>query len=146
VWADVHEQLRAFVDMTAFEELGREWMLSQARHGRLPFVPEDVGSHWSTGVQVDVVAINWRDKKILLGECKWGTGTVGRALVRELVEVKTPKVLATLPGKGEGWAVHHVFFARAEFTEAGRSEAAQRGMTIVTLAQLDETLRADAEP
>ncbi|MGC9335291.1 MAG: DUF234 domain-containing protein [Anaerolineae bacterium] len=64
--------------MTAFEALGRAWVLAQARRGRLPFVPEDVGSHWPAEVQVEVVAINWREKAILLGECKWGTGTVGR--------------------------------------------------------------------
>lgn len=28
---------------------------------------------WGGGVQVDVVAINWREKALLLGEAKWGT-------------------------------------------------------------------------
>jgi AAA+ ATPase superfamily predicted ATPase len=145
VWADMHEQLRAFIGMTAFEELGREWVLAQARSGWLPFAPEDVGSHWSADVQVDVVAINWREKAILLGECKWGTDVVGRGLIRELVEDKTPKVLAELPDRGEGWTVHYAFFARAGFTEAAQAEGERRQVTLVSLAQLDETLRAAAE-
>ncbi|HUV91171.1 MAG TPA: DUF234 domain-containing protein [Anaerolineae bacterium] len=29
-----------------------------------------VGSHWSRQAQADVVAINWRERAILLGECK----------------------------------------------------------------------------
>lgn len=145
VWADVHEQLRAFVGMTAFEDLGREWVLAQARRGRLSFVPEDVGSHWAADVQVDVVAINWREKAILLGECKWGTAVVGRGLIRELVEDKTPKVLAALPDQGEDWAAHYAFFARAGFTEAAQIEGERHQVTLVTLAQLDETLRAAAE-
>jgi AAA+ ATPase superfamily predicted ATPase len=142
VWADIRAQLRAFVGMTAFEELCREWVLVQARSGRLPFAPEDVGSHWAADVQVDVAAISWREKAILLGEAKWSTKRVGRALVRELVEEKTPKVLAALPKQGEGWTVHHVFFARAGFTEAAQTQAGQHRVELVDLGQLAETLRA----
>jgi hypothetical protein len=36
---------RAFVG-AAFEELCRTWALVQARHGRLPFPPDFVGSDW----------------------------------------------------------------------------------------------------
>jgi hypothetical protein len=142
VWADVRAQLRAFVGVTAFEELCREWVLVQARGGRLPFVPEDVGSHWATDAQVDVVAISWREKAILLGEAKWGTDRVGRALIRELVEAKAPKVLATLPDRGAEWTVHYAFFARAGFTEAAQAKAGEHGIQLVSLAQLDQDLRA----
>ena len=144
VWADVEAQLRAFVGMTAFEELSREWVLAQARSGQLPFVPEDVGSHWATDSQVDVVAINWREKAMLLGECKWGTERVGRALIRELVEDKTPRVLAKLPHQGAEWIVHYAFFARAGFTEEAQATAEQHQFSLVSLEQLDRTLRAAA--
>jgi AAA+ ATPase superfamily predicted ATPase len=142
VWADVRAQMRAFVGMTAFEELCREWVLARARSGRLPFVPEDVGSHWATDAQVDVVAISWREKAILLGEAKWGTGRVGRALIRELVEAKTPKVLATLPDQGAEWTVYYAFFARVGFTEAAQAEAGEHRIQLVSLEQLDQELRA----
>ena len=72
-----------------------------------------------------MVAISWREKAILLGEAKWGTNRVSRALLRELTETKTPKVLAALPERGDGWTVHHVFFARAGFTEAAQAKARQ---------------------
>jgi AAA+ ATPase superfamily predicted ATPase len=142
VWADIRDQLRAFVGGTAFEELCREWVLLQARQGQLPFVPEDIGSHWATNVQVDVVALSWREKAILLGECKWGVEQVGRALLRELVEAKAPKVLAALPGEGVGWKVYYIFFARAGFTEAAQTEAKHHRVTLVDLAQLDQDLQA----
>jgi AAA+ ATPase superfamily predicted ATPase len=142
VWADMREQLRAFVGMTAFEELCREWVLVQARGRQLPFAPEDVGSHWAADAQVDVVAISWREKAILLGEAKWGTDRVSRALVRELLEVKTPRVLAVLPDQGSGWQVHQAFFSRAGFTEAAQGEAAQHQVELVDLARLDQALRA----
>jgi hypothetical protein len=79
-------------------------VLAQARAGRLPFVPEIVGSRWAQDVQVDVVALNWREQALLLSECKWGVDPVGRSVVRELVEEKTPKVLQALPNaRGKCW-------------------------------------------
>jgi len=85
----IAEQLRALIGMTAFtgtaastcEELCQTWTLSQARAGRLPFAVEQVGAHWGGGVQVDIVAINWREKALLLGEAKWGVGDVKRGVV-----------------------------------------------------------------
>lgn len=134
LWERIGEQFRAFVGGTAFEELCREWTLTQARVGKLPFAPELVGSHWSPDAQVDVVAINWREQAILLGECKWGVSTVGRSVVRELVD-KAPRVV---PKKG--WQIHYVFFARAGFTEAARTEAESVGASLVDLATLDADL------
>jgi hypothetical protein len=91
---------------------------------------------------VDVVAIAWREKCILLGESKWRIEDVGRSVVRELVEEKTPRVLAALSDGGEGWTVHYAFFARTGFTEAAIAEAARHNNVIlVNLATLDRDLR-----
>ena len=140
LWERISEQFRAFVGETAFEELCRNWTLVRARAGKLPFAPEIVGSHWSQDVQVDVVALSWRERAILLGECKWGVDAVGRSVVRELVEVKTPKVLQALPDGGAGWAVHHALFARAGWTDAARAEAHSHSAILCDLATLDQDL------
>jgi len=139
VLTHVRDELRAFVGLTAFEELCRQWVAQQSRAGRLPFEAEDVGSHWSRGVQVDVVAVNWREKAILLGECKWGTDAVGRDVIRALIQEKTPKVLKTLPEMGNGWTVHYAFFARVGFTDAARAEA--HGAILVNVERLDADLQ-----
>ena len=89
-------------------------------------------------MQVDVVAINWRTKDILLGECKWGIDRVGRSVIRELIEEKTPRVLQRLDGR---WQTHHCFFARAGFTKAAHQEAANAGARTVDLVQLDQDLQ-----
>jgi hypothetical protein len=136
----ISEQLRAFVRMTAFEELSREWVLTQARSGRMPFGVEQVGSHWRGGVQVDVVAINWREKQILLGESKWQPEPIRNRIVRELIEVKTPKVLKILPEMGEDWQVHYAFFSRNGFTEAANSLANEHSAQLVDLERLDHDL------
>lgn len=139
LWERIGEQFRAFVGQTAFEDLCREWVLVQARAGRLSFAPEIVGSHWAGDAQVDVIAVNWRDRAILLGECKWGATRVGRSVIRELVS-KATKVVP-----GDDWQVHYAFFARAGFTDAARAEADVHGATLVNLATLDQALRQALE-
>jgi len=134
LWNQISDQFRAFVGMTAFEDLCQQWTLVKARANALPMQPELVGSHWSPKAQVDVVAINWHEKEILLGECKWGANPVGQSVIRELVE-KTPLVIP-----GEGWKVHYVFFARAGFTLAARQEAQKVEAILVDLETLDEDL------
>lgn len=128
--------LRGFVGQTAWEELARRWVYEQGALGRLPFAPEAVGSHWSRMVQVDVVAVNWQSRDLLLGECKWGADTVGREIVRELVEQKTPRVLADLPGGAGAWAVHYALFTRVGLTDAAAQELRAHGGVAVDLPQL----------
>ena len=137
LWAEISEQLRAFIGQTAFEELCQAWVLAQARQGQLPFMPERVGAHWGKGAQVDVAAINWRQRQLLLGECKWGTSRVGRDVVVELIEQKSPIVRRALPDEGAGWQIHYAFFARQGFTEAALAAGQAHQAMMVDLARLD---------
>jgi hypothetical protein len=137
---DIQDQLRAFVGSTAFEALCREWVSRAGQAGQLPLDVQHVGAHWSRQVQVDVVAVNWREKALLLGECKWGTEALSREVVTELVEDKTQRVLKVLPEEGRGWAVHYALFARAGFTAAARTLAQTHKAVLVDLKQLDREL------
>jgi AAA+ ATPase superfamily predicted ATPase len=134
LWERIQEQFRAFIGLTTWEELCRQWVLEQSRRGTLPFSAELVGSHWSPNAQVDVVAINWRDRAILLGECKWGLSAVGRKIIRELRE-KSPSVVP-----GDDWRVFYAYFARSGFTDAARAEALSSDAILVDLARLDRDL------
>lgn len=140
----IREGLRAFVGVTAFEALCRQWVAEQGRAGRLRVTVDEVGSHWSRAVQVDVVGVNWAERAILLGECKWGAGAVGRAVVRELLEAKSPRLLRELPEEGAGWQVEHLVFARAGFTRAAETEARAAGVRLVGLAELAADLSGGA--
>lgn len=142
VLTQVKEGLRAFVGQTAFEQISREWVVRQGKKGQLPFEPEAIGSHWSASVQVDVVAINWREKQILLGECKWGSDGIDRQIVRELIEQKTPKVMKGLPGGGVGWSVHYAIFSRGGVTPAALAELRKFDGISVDLGMLDKYLAA----
>ena len=140
VLAQVKDGLRAFVGQTAFEQISREWVIKQGKKGQLPFEPEVVGSHWSASVQVDVVAINWHEKQILLGECKWGLDGIDRQIVRELIEQKMPKVMAGLPDGGTDWRVHYAIFSRGGVTQAALAEFQRYGGASVDVEMLDKDL------
>ena len=139
----VKSGLRAFVGQTAFEELSREWVVVQGRKGRLPFEPEIVGSHWSAGVQADVVAVNWPNKHIFIGECKWGADGIDRQIVRDLIENKIPKVMACLPEAGKDWHFHPAIFARGGITPAAQAEIKKYQGIVVDMDQLDQDLKPD---
>lgn len=127
----IQQGLRAFVGQTAWEELARDWVRWAGAARTLPWRPQVVGSHWSRSVQVDVVAIDWQTRQILLGECKWGDDAVSRTVVRELIGTKAPLVLQELPQGGQGWTVTYALFARAGLTEAASQElAAHQGIAV----------------
>ena len=131
---EIQRHLIDFIGTHTFEELCREWTSVQGDAGHLPFVPERVGSHWARDSQVDVVAVNWMDKAILLGEAKWSRDPVGRNVIVKLVE-KSEKVVPE-----SDWSVHYAFFARAGFTDAARAEASSVNAILVDLARLDRDL------
>lgn len=135
LWERISEQFNAFIGVTAWEELCREWVLLQANNGNMPFAVELVGSHWAANAQIDIVAINWRDKAILLGECKWYTTPVGVSVIRELV-AKTPLVVP-----GTDWRVSYAFFARTGFTPEAQQAAQALNGLLVTLETVDTDLR-----
>ena len=132
----IQQGLRAFVGQTAWEELARAWVRWAGSAGSLPWTPQVIGSHWSRRVQVDVVAVNWQTRQILLGECKWGDDRVSRMVVRDLIGSKTPLVLQELPQGGQGWSVLHALFTRAGLTEAAAQELAAHGGIAIDVQQL----------
>ena len=140
---DLVNQLRAFLGATAFEVLCREWVVQASQLRTLPFQAQQVGCHWGRGVNIDVVALNWKAKVVLLGECKWDKDPIERDVVRELIEKRVPKVLSYLPEAGRGWTIYPAFFARAGLTPAAQAYARElkpNPMLVVSLKQIDHDL------
>lgn len=136
VLAQIQAGLRAFVGQTAWEELSRAWVQTQAMRGLLGFAPERIGSHWDRHVQADVVAVNWRDRHVLVGECKWGDAAVPRQDVRQLLDHTVPRTVAALPDGGAGWRVVPVLFARHSATPEAAALLQAQGGQVVDLATL----------
>ena len=135
----IQKELRSFIGL-AFERLAQQWIVQQASAGALPFSPEAVGSHWSRHTQIDVVAINWLTRDVLLGECKWRQRPLGRQVVRDLIERKGPALQRDLPQGGEGWTYHYALFSRSGLTDAAVEEMSARQGLLVDLLLLDSVL------
>ncbi len=133
----VQQELRAYIGQTTFEELAQTWVLQQGKAGKLPFVPEIVGWHWSRRVQIDVVAVNWQARQILLGECKWSHQAVNRKVVRDLVERKTMHLMRDLPDEGKAWQIYYAIFSRTGFTKAAAKELKEHNGVAVDLSVLN---------
>jgi AAA+ ATPase superfamily predicted ATPase len=137
----VYAELRPCLGEYVFEELCREWVWATAMAGQLDFVPEVVGSYWRTyrgqGVQLDVVAAAPREKRLLIGEAKWGRDALSRRLLPDLI-----KRSQRMPQIAEGWTTQYALFARTGFTEALQQEAAATGALLISLEQLEQTLRS----
>lgn len=130
------EQLRPFVAAT-FEELCRLWTEVQGQAGRLPFRPEIVGSDWKGAhFQADVVAVDWRQAKVLVGEAKWGDRPVEVADYQALKE-RAEKVIARMPlGRKKAWEVHYAVFARRGFATDLLTAAKADKARLVTFEQI----------
>lgn len=144
VLTQIQAGLRAFVGQTAWEELARTWVFTQGMRGALPFAPEVIGSHWSRTVQADVVAVSWRERAILIGECKWGADAVNRQTVRHLLDQTIPKTVAALPDAGQGWRVIPALFTRAGATPDAQTLLQEQGGLLVALPTLYQDLGEDA--
>lgn len=91
-------------------------------------------------MQADVLAINWHERQILLGECKWGSERVVRQVVRELIEKKTPKVMQSLPDGGTSLRVHFVLLSRGGVKSTALTELQRFDGASVDLQILDKDL------
>ena len=140
----IYKDLRSFIGTYVFEELCREWTLAAGSAGELGLEPEVVGSYWQqsrqTGVQLDIVAANKHQKQLLIGEAKWGKETVSRSILTDLIQ-RSQK----MPQVAEGWEVQYALFSRQGFTQATQEAARELGVRLVTLPEIEKTLRKEYE-
>ena len=133
------EDLRAFIGAYVYEELCREWTLAEADAGRLDFLPEEIGAFWTQyrgkAVQLDVVAASRREKRLFIGEAKWGEEPLSRHILADLVERSR-----RMPQVAEGWRAEYALFSRGGFTDATRQAAKEMGARLVALPQMERAL------
>jgi uncharacterized protein len=152
--AEIKRHLLDFIGQHTWEELCQEWLLRAGARSESLLSVDQVGSFWSRQAQVDVVGFNSMAKTIILGECKWGTGTIGAGVLQKLVG----KSSTVVPKQGT-WQVAYMGFARDGWTEAAHELAADQqavampggsmpaganwhsvGMGLLDLAQIDADL------
>jgi hypothetical protein len=146
--AEIKKHLIDFIGANTWEELCREWLSRASAFGRLPFLPDQVGSAWTRKAQVDVIGVNRMEMTLILGECKWDRHPIDASVLAGLFQ-KTNEIV---PKEGQ-WNVFYLGFARAGWTDAAIQYAAQMskgkqrgdswratGMELLDLRQVDENL------
>ena len=82
----VRANFDSYVGSTAYEELARRRIAQLGDNQQLPFEPEYIGRAWKRGVELDVVAVGWKERCVLIGECKWGNTRVTDVILDSLME------------------------------------------------------------
>ncbi|EEB73017.1 dexx-box ATPase [Thermococcus sp. AM4] len=54
-----------------FEKVARQFLIELNRDGKLPFRFTKIGRWWRKGEEIDLVALNEREKRVLFIEVKW---------------------------------------------------------------------------
>jgi hypothetical protein len=93
-----------------FEQVCAQYFWRQGLAGRLPFVPEKIGSWWQANQEIDLVVMG-ADHAMLV-ECKWASRPVGIDIFQELEE-KSSAVLQDLDQK----KITYALCSRAGFTK-----------------------------
>ncbi|MCD6372619.1 MAG: ATP-binding protein [Thermococcus sp.] len=74
-----------------FEKIARQFLIELSRSGKLPFRFTKVGKWWRKGEEIDLVALNERERKALFVETKW----------KELSKREARGILSDLERKAE---------------------------------------------
>ena len=107
-----------------FERVCNQWVLRQARCGALPLEPTFVGSWWGTDplahaqTDIDLVAADDIDGKLLLGECKWRNEVDETDVVRTLIDRQR-----LIPGYRQRWSY---LFTKKRVSDATARKFADR--------------------
>ena len=146
--AEIKKHLVDFIGTHTWEELSREWLLRASGKEIIPFLPDQVGNIWNKEAQIDVAGVNFMDKTLILGECKWNRRSMGVDVLKTLIE-KTDKVL---PREGD-WQVYYLGFSRLGWKQSAldfvRDFSAQRirgkrwqaaGILLRNLSEVDQEL------
>jgi hypothetical protein len=146
---ELQKHMVDFIGAYTWDEICREWTIRASNRGILPLYPDRVESDWGKDYQVDVFGINTMKKHLILGECKWTRERGKAAILHELVEKKTPKVVPP----SSNWQVYFLGFSREGWNENAAEYArniAQMcpsetnwqilGMRLLTLVDVDADL------
>ncbi|MCX5977107.1 MAG: ATP-binding protein [Coprothermobacterota bacterium] len=106
-----------------YERLAREWVLA---HQDAAFSVDRIGRWWDRNEEIDVVAVNEAENRILFGEVKWTERRVGSGLLEELKR-KATLVSWGQPGRQETYCL----FSKSGFIPALEERAQREGVLLV---------------
>lgn len=111
----------------AFEDAAQSVLTQLALKNQLDFVPERIGKWWNAEEEIDVVALNSHEQRLLAGECKWTARPVGIDIFENL------KRKTRLALEENNWQVSYYLFAKSGFTPALQELAIQERIHLVNI-------------
>ena len=131
----VFPELSAFVGKPVFEDVCKQYLIRQNNKRALPFLCTDFGIWWGNDnrekavTDIDAVADNKAEKKILLCECKWKNERTDAGEIKKLMAKAY-----LMPGYDE---YYFMFFSKSAYSsEAKQLERENGNLKLVTLNML----------
>jgi AAA+ ATPase superfamily predicted ATPase len=118
-----------------FEDVCLQWLRRKNARGELPFVATALGLWWGTDPRsrqqsdVDVMAADAAEKKLVLGECKWRSSLKAGTALNALRDKD-----ALFPGFGQYW--HYLFSKDTPDAAARRIAKEDATVVLVGLSEL----------
>ncbi|WP_099209739.1 ATP-binding protein [Thermococcus henrietii] len=112
-----------------FEDIARQFLMELNRAGKLPFKFTKIGRWWRKGEEIDLVALNERERKALFVEVKW----------KDLSEREARGILKDLERKAElvgleGWRKSYGLVAK---NVEGKEELKKEGWLVWDLGDFE---------
>lgn len=115
---EISEEMGPFIERYTWRDLCQEWLVTASAQGAMGATFDRVGSAWTTKYFIDLVAIDQRARRLVLGACHWTEQSLDARALRTLLETADNVV----PKRGE-WAVDFIGFSAQGWTEEAEATA-----------------------
>ena len=102
----VKPELDLFVSK-AFEDVCKSYLRKRNRNHTLPLRFSKIGRWWNKTDEIDIMAIDARNSKLLLGECKYKNSPTDLGTIQRLMQKPFPKMNE----------VYFMLFSKSGFTD-----------------------------
>ena len=134
---NVLDNINNFIGKPAFEEICLQYIIRKNKDEKLPFLATRFGNWWGNDneqkqqTDIDLVADNREEKKIILGECKWRNDIKDVQEILKLIDKKK-----IFPNYNE---YYFYFFSKEKFSkEAKELTKTYKNLNLVDLDMLFE--------
>lgn len=126
----IESRFDAYIGKQVFEGWARTKIIELGDAEALPFVPDEVGRAWNPKAEIDLCAINWKERIALFGECKWQREKMGPRHLESLQE-RAGKL-----DRLKGFQTHYALFSKSGFTASLTSREADTNLLLFEGAEL----------
>lgn len=116
---EIAQDMPVFIERYTWRELCQQWLLEASSHGALGFSLDKAGATWTTKYYVDVMGINQRARRLVLGACHWTAAPAEAKALHALIK----QADNVTPKRGE-WTVDFVGFSAKGWSSEAQALAA----------------------